>query len=188
MRAPVPTSSGDARDIGATSNKTDTKGRQNKTLSDSNEPVLAIQGVPWIMRKGISKASLELVIKQTEEGGVTHLEIEVKPSMGPAQKESRVLDWDQVSEANHPLFGNGKARSKWAKLEDLSDEYLTKGWEEGTTEVIVQQNEMDSGANTTLVHGFEIINGKRYYVRHVVTKKGKEEAKVKLVYDYLGSA
>lgn len=165
-------------------------GSQNKTLSDSNEPILAIQGVPWIMRKGISKASLELVITQhVDEGGVTHLDIEVKPSMGPAQKESRVLDWDHVSEANHPLFGNGKARSKWATVADLGgDEYLTKGWEDGTTEVIVQQNEMESGANTTLVHGFEIISGKRYYVRHVVTKKGKEEAKVKLVYDYLGSA
>lgn len=141
------------------------------------------------MRKGIAKANLELVIKEyVDDSGITHLDIDVKPSMGPAQKESRILDWEQPSEANHPLFGNGKARSKWATLEDLTDEYFKQGWEAGTTEFIVQQNEMESGANTTLVHGFEIIGGERHYVRHVMTKKGKEEAKVKLVYDYLGSA
>lgn len=150
---------------------------------------MTIQGVPWIMRKGIAKANLDLVIKEyVDEGGVTHLDVEAKPSMGPAQKEFRVLDWEQTSEANHPLFGNGKARSKWAKLEDLNDEYFRTGWEDGTTEFIFQQNEMESGVLTTLVHGFAIVNGERHYVRHITSKKGKEEAKVRLVYDYLGPA
>lgn len=141
------------------------------------------------MRKGISKANLELVIKQyVDDSGITHLDTEVKPSMGPAQKEERILDWEHVSEANHPLFGNGKARCKWVKLDEVSDEFLSTGWEEGTTEVILMQNDMESGCNTTLIHGFEIMGGKRHYVRHVVCKKGKDEAKVKLVYDYLGTA
>lgn len=151
-----------------------------------------MQGVPWIMRKGIAKATLELTISQhVDERGLTRLDVESRPSIGPAQKESRVLDWDQVGEANHPLFGNGKARARWAALagwDGDGDAYLTGGWEDGTTEVIVQQNEMDSGTQTTLVHGFEVISGQRYYVRHIVSKKGKEVAKIKLVYDYLGPA
>lgn len=161
---------------------------QNKTLSDDNDPVLKIQGVGWIQRKAISAASLELSIKMYEEGGVTHLDTGIKPSLGPPSSEERVLDWVTEAEVKHPLFGNGKAQGKWAKVDELDDEFLSKGWEDGTAELVLIQNTMDSGVVTTLVHGFEVVKGERHYVRHVVCKKGSEVAKVKLVYDYIGPA
>lgn len=74
-------------------------------------------------------------------------------------------------------------------MSELDDEFLSKGWEEGSEELIFTQNELDSGVLTKLVHGFEIVDGKRYYVRHVLAKNKKgEEAKVRLVYNYEGSA
>lgn len=161
---------------------------QNKTLSDSNDPILKIQGVGWIQRKAIGAASLTLTIKQyDDDAGKTHLDMEGKPSGGPAQLEQRILDWDVESDVNHPLFGKGKARSKWVKKEGITDEYLSKGWEDGIDEFIIMQTTLDSGSVTTLVHGFEVVDGKRHYVRHVVVVKGSETAKVRMVYDYAGS-
>lgn len=76
-----------------------------------------------------------------------------------------------------------------AKVSELDEEFLSKGWEDGTEEVILTQNELDSGIVTRLVHGFEIVSGERYYVRHVLAKNKKgEEAKVRLVYSYEGTA
>ncbi|ROV89856.1 hypothetical protein VMCG_09504 [Cytospora schulzeri] len=161
----------------------------NKTLSDSNDPILKIQGVGWIQRKAIGAASLTLTLKQyVDEAGKTHLDMEGKPSGGPAQVEQRTLDWDVESEVNHPLFGKGKARSKWVKKDEITDEYLAKGWEDGSDELILMQTTLDAGSITTLVHGFETVDGKRHYVRHVVVIKGSETAKVRMVYDYAGSA
>ncbi|ROV90542.1 hypothetical protein VSDG_07461 [Cytospora chrysosperma] len=161
----------------------------NKTLSDSNDPILKIQGVGWIQRKAIGAASLTLTLKQyVDEAGKTHLDMEGKPSAGPAQLEQRTLDWDVESEVNHPLFGKGKARAKWVKKEEVTDEYLAKGWEDGSDELIMMQTTLDAGSISTLVHGFELVDGNRHYVRHVVVIKGSETAKVRMVYDYVGSA
>lgn len=114
--------------------------------------------------------------------------MEGKPSGGPSQLEQRVLDWEVESDVNHPLFGKGKARSKWAKKEDITDEYLANGWEDGLDEFILTQTTLDAGSTSTLVHGFEVVDGQRRYTRHVVVVKGDETAKVRMVYDYLGSA
>ncbi|PSR97662.1 LCCL domain-containing protein [Coniella lustricola] len=165
----------------------------NKSLSDDNDPILKIQGIGWIQRKAISAANLELTIKTYEQDGTTHLDTAIKPSLGPPSTEERVLDWATEIEVKHPLFGNGKAQAKWIKVSELqsgehADEFLASGWESGTDELIIMQNTLDSGAVTKLVHGFEVIKGERYYVRHVLCKKGSEVAKVKLVYDYAGSA
>lgn len=168
---------------------------QNKSLSDDNDPVLKIQNVGFIQRKAIGAANLSLTITMHTDAatGHTHFDTAIRPSLGPASTEERVLAWDETpADVRHPLFGNGTARGKYTTLDDAeiaTDEFLTKGWEEGTAEVIVMRNEMDSGVVTRLVHGFEVVKGERRYVRHVVsTNKKGESAKVRLVYDYEGSA
>ncbi|CAN8105677.1 unnamed protein product [Discula destructiva] len=161
----------------------------NKSLSDDQEPILVIQKVGWIQRKAIGAATLELTIKIYEQDGVTRFDTGIKPSIGPQSTEERFLDWDKEVEFKHPLFGAGKNRSKLIKVAELEEEFLSKGWEDGTEEVILTQNEMDSGIVTKLVHGFELVGGERHYVRHVLSKNKKgEEAKVRLVYNYEGSA
>lgn len=166
---------------------------QNKSLSDDNEPVLKIQNVGFIQRKAIGAANLELTIKLHEGAdGATHFDTGIKPSLGPASTEERVLRWEEEVEVKHPLFGNGKARARWAGLDDpevAADEFLAGGWEEGTEELILMENTMDSGVVTRLAHGFEVVKGERHYVRHVVSKNKKgETAKVRLVYNYEGAA
>lgn len=148
----------------------------------------------FIQRKAICAASLELTIKLHEGAdGATHLDTTIKPSLGPAQNEERVLRWEDEVEVKHPLFGNGKARSRWARLDDpevaAADEFLAQGWEEGTEELILMENTLDSGVVTRLAHGFEVVKGERHYVRHVVSKNKKgETAKVRVVYNYEGSS
>lgn len=162
---------------------------QNKSLSDDQEPILVIQKVGWIQRKAIGAATLELTIKIYEQDGVTKFDTGIKPSMGPASTEERFLDWEKVVDFKHPLFGSGKNRTKYITVSELDDEFLSKGWEEGTEELILTQNEMDTGIVTKLVHGFELVGGERHYVRHVLSKNKKgEEAKVRLVYNYEGAA
>lgn len=155
--------------------------------------MLKIQNVGFIQRKAIGAANLELTIKLHEGAdGATHFDTGIKPSLGPASTEERVLRWDESADVKHPLFGNGKARAKWASPSDdevAADEFLSKGWEAGTTELILMENTMDSGVVTKLVHGFEAVGGERHYVRHVVSKNKKgETAKVRLVYNYEGAA
>lgn len=165
---------------------------QNKSLSDDNDPVLKIQNVGFIQRKAIGAANLELTIKLYEDDGATHFDTAIKPSLGPASSEARVLRWDDETEVKHPLFGNGRARARWASPADpevAADEFLAGGWEEGTEELILMENTMDSGVVTKLVHGFEVVKGERHYVRHIVSKNKKgETAKVRLVYNYEGAA
>jgi hypothetical protein len=40
---------------------------QNKTLGDSPEPILALQGIGWVTRKAINAAGVTLVFKNWEE-------------------------------------------------------------------------------------------------------------------------
>lgn len=166
---------------------------QNKTLSDDNEPVLKIQNVGFLQRKAIGAANLELTIKLHEGAdGATHFDTGIKPSLGPASSEERVLRWEDETEVKHPLFGNGRARARWAAPADpeiAGDEFLAGGWEDGTEELILMENTMDSGVVTKLVHGFAVVKGERHYVRHIIsTNKKGESAKVRLVYNYEGAA
>lgn len=163
--------------------------QQNKSLSDDQEPILIIQKVGWIQRKAIGAATIELTIKIHELDGTTRFDTAIKPSIGPQSTEERFLDWARVVDIKHPLFGTGKNRTKWVKMAELDDAFLATGWEDGSDELILAQNDMDSGIVTKLVHGFEIVGGERHYVRHVLSKNKKgEEAKVRLVYNYEGSA
>lgn len=120
---------------------------------------------------------------------MTRFDTGIKPSLGPASTEERYLSWDKEVDVKHPLFGNGKARGKWTKLSEIDDDFLAKGWEDGTEELILMENTMDSGVVTKLVHGFEIVKGERHYVRHISSKNKKGEvATVRLVYNYEGAA
>lgn len=52
----------------------------------------------------------------------------------------------------------------------------------------VESRDKDPNWTADQIWGFEIVEGKRRYVRHVYAKKGKEEHRVKLVYDWTPGA
>ena len=79
---------------------------------------------------------------------------------------------------------------RYIKISDITDSYLQEGpWlEEGEGEekgdVIWSYTEGESGWTAEQIWGFQMVEGARKHVRRIVSKKGKEEHKVRLVYDY----
>lgn len=50
--------------------------------------------------------------------------------------------------------------------------------------MIWSYTEGESGWTAEQIWGFQMVEGARKHVRRIVSKKGKEEHKVRLVYDY----
>ncbi|KAL4967099.1 uncharacterized protein BDV14DRAFT_198196 [Aspergillus stella-maris] len=90
----------------------------NKALSDDADSSLALQGVPWLLRKGISLASPKFVLSQATEDGTAVVSITVS-GVGSGVTEKRVLNWEPV-EGKNPLFG---------KTESEFEPYLMLLWD-----------------------------------------------------------
>ncbi|KAI9755941.1 MAG: hypothetical protein M4579_004072 [Chaenotheca gracillima] len=164
----------------------------NKTISDDFDPILAMQGVGWLTRKAIALATITLIVKQyegDEPGNPTHIDIQQVVTGGiSGTTELRCLDWE-FREHSDSIFGAVKGRSRWTKLEDVEDDFLKNGWLEGEARGdrgLVQSyvESKDNGWIANQIWGFEEIDGKRYYVRHVVVTKGEERKQARLVYDF----
>ncbi|KAL0951390.1 hypothetical protein HGRIS_008086 [Hohenbuehelia grisea] len=166
----------------------------NKTLSDSTDEILQLQGVGWLTRKAISMGSLTLTIKHYKnDAGVEHIDIDQTLTGGiPGTKEERVLNWEDRIHHDH-IFGHVVGKSKRVKVEDIEEEHLKKDWTEDTLahEIIYTYVESDtpkSGTTWVAIQtwGFEIIDGVKRYTRHVhfTGPKGQVITR-RLVYDYL---
>ena len=103
--------------------------------------------------------------------------------------EKRTLDWTW-REHSDGIFGNLNGRSRWCKLSEVDDdEWLKTGWipppkEDEFVQSYVESK--DNGWTADQVWGFEMLDGKRYYARHVVVRKGDDWKQARLVYDYQG--
>ena len=161
--------------------------RQNKSLSDSADPALALQGVGWLTRKAIGLATVTLHVKEyVDESGKTHVDIQQMATGGvKGTAENRTLD-DTFREHSDWLFGSVKGRTGWvASKAEITDEFLRKGWEEAQTEFVVGYVEsLDRGWTATQVWGFQEVNGERRYARNIVVAKGDEKVEMRLVYDF----
>ncbi|KAL1861481.1 hypothetical protein Daus18300_008876 [Diaporthe australafricana] len=162
----------------------------NKSLSDSADPALALQGVGWLTRKAIGLATVTLHVKEyVDEAGVTHVDIQQTATGGvKGNTENRTLD-NTFREHSDWLFGNVKGRTGWVEskdgIADGKDEFLKKGWEAAQTEFVVGYVEsLDRGWTAWQVWGFQDVNGERRYTRNVVVAKGDERVEMRLVYDF----
>ncbi|KIA76015.1 hypothetical protein HK57_00632 [Aspergillus ustus] len=175
----------------------------NKSLSDDADSSLALQGVSWILRKGISLASPKFILTQsTNENGVAVVNISVG-GVGSGATETRVLDWEPVDGKN-PLFGKTQTRSRLYKSalersETHSDEdyaflngTATKdgapsSWAEDASGQNLQCVIVNDEAGWTMeqVWGFEEIDGKRYHTRRSVVRKDNQVERGRLVYNYV---
>lgn len=175
----------------------------NKTLSDSSEPALALQGVGWFVRKGIAVASVTLNIKEytappkppvTPAGGeqAVHIDI-VQTATGGIKGTTELWCVDRVKrEHSDWLFGNVTGSSRWVTRAEITDEYLKRGWIEadqpgGDDELIETTAEnFENGWLALQIWGFQLVGGERRYARNIVVTKGSEKVEMRLVYDWAG--
>lgn len=158
--------------------------------------MLALQGISWFLRKGISAASISLDVNQYEAPPkpphesteiFTHIDIEQVAAGLSGTHEKRTLDdfWRPHSDW---LFGSVKGRSSWVSLDEIEDEFLKSGWlTEGDGKCFVKSyvESQDSDWVATQIWGFQTVGGVRRYVRNIVLTKGKERAQVRLAYDFV---
>ena len=105
--------------------------------------------------------------------------------------EKRTLDhtWREHTDK---IFGTVKGRSRWVRLADVDDDnFLKTGFEDvGDADAEHVQAEAESvggnGWTADQIWGFEVVEGERRYVRHVVVRKGEDWKLARLVYDYKG--
>ncbi|KAI1082996.1 hypothetical protein F5B20DRAFT_578071 [Whalleya microplaca] len=115
----------------------------NKTLSDSIDPALALQGVGWLTRKAIGAATVTLHVKQyqgaplppsTSPEPVTRIDIEQVVTAGmKGNAELRCLDFE-FRDHKDWLFGHVRGQSKWVGADELAAlvaDARSKGWVEG---------------------------------------------------------
>ncbi|KAF7544206.1 hypothetical protein G7Z17_g10125 [Cylindrodendrum hubeiense] len=168
----------------------------NKSLSDSSEPVLALQGIGWMTRKAIGLATISIAVNQyqappkapnTSTDIVTHIDIVQSASGLSSTTENRCID-NTFRDNSDWLFGTVKSRSAFVSLDEVDDEFLKKGWlieGEGKQFVKSYVESQGNGWIATQIWGFETIDGERRYCRHVMVTKGDERVQIRLVYDYV---
>ncbi|KAF5698917.1 hypothetical protein FGLOB1_11708 [Fusarium globosum] len=166
----------------------------NKTLSDSSEPILSLQGIGYLTRKGIGLATITLDINQynappkppnTSTDVFTHIDITQSASGLSSTHENRCLDFNNREHTDW-LFGTVRGRSRFVTLDEIEEDFLKTGWlTEGDGKFIQSIAEsVDNGWVANQIWGFEEINGERRYVRHILVTNGDKKVTAKLIYDY----
>lgn len=180
--------------------------KQNKSQSTSVEPGLALQGIGWVTRKAVSMTTVTLHVKQytappsppADPSGpeATHIDIEQTGTGGvKGSTELRCLD-SNFRDHSDWLFGLVRGQSKWIAPADIQDPHLAgagawlegeaeAGGPNGETHVLSHVESVDNGWTATQIWGFQLVEGERKYVRHIVITKGTGRVELKLVYDFL---
>ncbi|KHN93857.1 uncharacterized protein MAM_08279 [Metarhizium album ARSEF 1941] len=166
----------------------------NKELSESTDAALTIQGIGYLIRTGISYATVSIGVNQYEAPPkppnesadiFVHIDIEQSASGLANTQENRCLD-NTYREHSDRLFGHVRGRSTWLAPDEIEDAYLKNGWDaEADGKLIFSHVEsLDAGWTATQVWGFQQVNGERRYCRNIVVAKNDERAEFRLVYDY----
>jgi hypothetical protein len=192
----------------ARSSKAHTNKTQNKSLSDSTDPVLSLQGIGWLTRKAIGLATITQHLKQSSTTGengqpTTQIDIDQFATGGlKGTSEQRILDWQFRGHTDH-LFGTLQGRTRYTTLKAVVEEskgqghveedakYLTEGWLKETEDGEIVESFVDNdGAKWTgwQIWGFAEINGQRMLTRRfAIRRKDKNQVvRVRLVYDWSG--
>jgi hypothetical protein len=175
----------------------------NKTLSDSVDSLLALQGISWPIRKAASIATPKISIKsETWDDGVICIEITsaVSGMPGGGSTEKCQLDWSEW-EKKDPIIGNYKGKMGLYSFAELPENDFLRGrvvkdggeglgWSDGEDAkyigIVLQSSK--NGWTGEHIWGFEIINQERRYTRRMLIKKGEKVELARLVYDYIGIA
>ncbi|KAH7394281.1 hypothetical protein BKA66DRAFT_567238 [Pyrenochaeta sp. MPI-SDFR-AT-0127] len=162
----------------------------NKTLSDDYERVMSLQGVAWLVRKAICRASTTISIRQEGVGPATTIALDNTSNLGvQGTTEVRQLDWEFATH-NDFVWGNVRGRSKFVSITDTPAGFPAANARDDAqnedSELLYNEIEALNGSwKSQMLWGFEIIDGSRYFVRHVKASRGSEHATARLVYNYL---
>ena len=148
------------------------------------------QNVGWFLRKLITAATITLTISEysSSPDNVTHIDISQVATGGVSgTTEKRTLDWAWRDHTDG-IFGTVRGRSRWCRLDEVADDdWLKTGWLDPEGLFVQSYVESQGGGWTAdQVWGFEMVDGRRYHVRHVVVRKGDDWKEARLVYDYQG--
>ncbi|KAI3317860.1 hypothetical protein HD806DRAFT_550204 [Xylariaceae sp. AK1471] len=183
--------------------------RMNKTLSDSMDSALELQGMPWIIRKAVSFATITGRLSQKkDESGVTVIQV-AQTATGGIKGETEIyrLDGSETTQGSG-MFGVQKIRTRWLDLSigENGDEssvptnlagqptypWLLQGWlkeasinSPGHINALVINEK--AGWTTEQLWGFSMIEGSRRRVTKFLISKGSDVVKMRVVYDWLGS-
>lgn len=124
--------------------------------------------------------------------------------------EERVLDGEFAEHSDY-IWGHVKGRTQYALTQDTNDN-LMEHWSQETSEgeCIVDETMAMNGSWSSImvsfimssviarpaafsdmlippkIWGFEMINGSRFFVRHVTVRRGSQSSSARLVYEYTG--
>lgn len=85
----------------------------NKTLSDSTDALLKMQGIGWVVRQAAAYSNITVTMKQyvEAESGKIRLDNEQASTGGLKSSEERVLDWEW-REKDDRIWGKVRGRSR----------------------------------------------------------------------------
>ncbi|THZ52407.1 hypothetical protein D6C90_01134 [Aureobasidium pullulans] len=183
----------------------------NKQLSDSTDAALQMQGIGWLVRQAVKYSNVTLHVKQVQytsnplghgtvlmkpqfvgEDNLMHIDSEQITTGNIRNLEDRIIDF-QWREKDDRIFGKVNGRSRYVQLDEVEDEYLRQGWDdqflvqEGHQVLQIFVESLGKKPNWTAeqVWGFEVVDGSKRHTRRIIVKKGKEEHKLRLVYDWV---
>ncbi|KAK6841514.1 lccl domain-containing protein [Apiospora arundinis] len=178
----------------------------NKSLSDDMNPMMELQGVPWLVRKAASMMNVTARLTQTTDAatGTSSITIETVAT-GGFKGEVKTYKLDGSELRSESKFGVTHVRARWLNLSERDqpqsmsgegpmDSYLAEDWIEepcerlegkpGFVQVYVVQEGGEGSAEQ--VFGFCMIDGKRYHVQKTVATKDNKTIKVRAVYEWKG--
>lgn len=162
----------------------------NRSLSDSTEASFALQGIPWIVRKIINFASLELqYVQLPPPPGSTAARFGFKQTVSPGgfNTSNEYIFDGQKRVDTVPIFGEISARCRYIRGGELAEHVAgLSGADVDDMAIleVIQSEAMGWSASTVWV--FEAVGGERRLVKHNTTTKGEQVEKARIVFDYLG--
>ncbi|TLD09210.1 uncharacterized protein PgNI_07972 [Pyricularia grisea] len=166
----------------------------SSSLSDDLGPTFMAQNIPWIIRRVISYASLELkmIQKAAEPPERPATVIDVIQTVRPGgfdSENSYILDGETRTD-KVPIFGAMSMKAVYVPMAEVSTEDIMGQVIEqpSATDDRVAIKEMTEGVNTgwktTALWAFQEIDGERRFCKYCTTTKGEEKVQARLVYDY----
>ncbi|KAI5366241.1 hypothetical protein Slin15195_G077630 [Septoria linicola] len=162
----------------------------NKNISDSTGAMLKMQNIGFIVRQAANYSAIQVNLTQYKgDDGLLHVDQEQISTGNVKQLEPRILD-GETRERDIQYWGKVSGWNKYVKLAEVTqDAFLTQDWDQECKDgdVLLSYTEsVGNGWTAVQVWGFATVDGVRRHVRRIYSKKGKEEHRIRLVYDYKG--